>query len=206
VGSRWYQNGQHFLQDEQLWKGESGHLTIPKVSLPAMNVAAVVQAIKLLPFPISDAAIQTGLAEARLAGRYQELHWQGKQVILDVAHNPHAAANLCRSLALEKGSIHGVFAMLSDKDYDAVIKTMSEQLEHWFLAPSAGPRGLDLPELTSSLQQSEVAEDHYHACGTIVEALEQALDHAQPTDKIVVFGSFQTVGEVLAYFEQQQQG
>ena len=206
VGSRWYQNGQHFLQDEQLWKGESGNLTVPKVSLPAMNVAAVVQAIKLLPFAISDAAIQTGLAEARLAGRYQELNWQGKKVILDVAHNPHAAANLCRSLAQEKGAIHGVFAMLSDKDYDAVIKTMSEQLEHWFLAPSVGPRGLDLSDLTSSLQQSGVAEDHYHACGSIVEALQQALAYAQPTDKILVFGSFQTVGEVLAYFEQQQQG
>ena len=123
-----------------------------------------------------------------------------------MAHNPHAAANLCRSLAQEKGAIHGVFAMLSDKDYDAVIKTMSEQLEHWFLAPSVGPRGLDLSDLTSSLQQSGVAEDHYHACGSIVEALQQALAYAQPTDKILVFGSFQTVGEVLAYFEQQQQG
>ena len=205
IGATWYQNGEHFSQQEQVWTGADGHLAIPAVSLPEMNVAAVVQAIKLLPFDISDKAIQSGLSKARLTGRYQQLTWRGKQIILDVAHNPHAAANLGRKLTQEAASIHGVFAILSDKDYAAVIDTMAAYLEHWFLAPTTGPRGLGLDELTSSLKQSGVDAHRHHACDNIQQALEQAIAYSGKADKILVFGSFQTVGEILAYLEHQKE-
>jgi len=205
MGAKWYQNGEHFTQHEQVWCGENSRLALPEVNLPALNVAAVVQAIKLLPYAITDTAIRSGLGKASLTGRYQELTWRGKQIILDVAHNPHAAANLGRKLSHETTSIHGVFAILSDKDYAAVIDTMAEYLEHWFLAPTTGPRGLGLDDLTSSLKQSGVNEHRHHACDNIQQALEQAIAYSDKADKILVFGSFQTVGEVLAYLEHQQE-
>ncbi|MDP6968703.1 MAG: bifunctional tetrahydrofolate synthase/dihydrofolate synthase [Gammaproteobacteria bacterium] len=205
LGAQWYQNGEHFSQHKQIWCDGNSRLTLPKVSLPAMNVAAVVQAIKLLPYAISDKDIQSGLHQARVAGRYQQLTWRGKQIILDVAHNPHAATNLCSTLAQEKVPVHGVFAILSDKDYNAVINIMSGHLEQWFLAPTVGPRGLRLEDLSQSLHNSGVKKDRYHACDNIQQALTQAVNYADKADKILVFGSFQTVGEVLAYLETQQQ-
>ncbi|MCP4790136.1 MAG: bifunctional tetrahydrofolate synthase/dihydrofolate synthase [Gammaproteobacteria bacterium] len=206
IGAKWYQNGDQFCQQGQIWRSIDGtQLTLPEVKLPAQNVAAVVQAIKLLPMPISPQAIQKGLREARLTGRYQQLTWRNKRIILDVAHNPHAAANLGQELDTETMPVHGVFAILSDKDYAAIVEIMAQHLQHWYIAPTTGPRGLTTADLSQALDQAGVSQNRYHVCHSVKHALEQAAANANDADSILVFGSFHTVGDALAYFESQQE-
>ena len=205
IGAVVYQNGHQFTQIDQQWQNADASLVVPDVKLPPMNVAAAIQAVKLLPFAVSDEAIQQGLSDARLTGRYQELNWKGADIILDVAHNPHAAANLGRELAQQTNPVHGVFAILSDKDYGAVIDVLAGHLGHWYLAPTTGPRGLTTDDLVVALEAAGVSQNRYHICQTVEQALEDAVANAETQDRILVFGSFHTVGDALSYMESQQE-
>ena len=205
IGATCYQNGRQFTQTENKWQNGAVSLKVPAVKLPTMNVAAVIQAIRLLPFTISDSAIQQGLQDARLTGRYQELSWKNTNIILDVAHNPHAAANLGHELAQEKRAVHGVFAILSDKDYGAVINIMAAYLGRWYIAPTTGPRGLTTDHLVVALDAAGVSKEQYHICHSVEQALEDAVADADEEDRLLVFGSFHTVGDALSYMESQQE-
>ncbi len=206
IQATWYQNGQAFSQQDGLWCNQQGQqVAIPAVSLPPMNVAAVVQAIKLLPWHIDDAAIITGLQQARLTGRYQRIDWQQRQLILDVAHNPHAAANLAQQLASEGEQVSAVFAILADKDYPAVVTALKHSIKAWHLAPTSGPRGLNNRQLKAVLTSEEVADSAVSAYDSVVDALHGAIENTATGAKILVFGSFHTVGDVLAYLQQHDQ-
>jgi len=204
IGAICYQNGRQFSHTENKWQDGKVSLLVPAVKLPAMNVAAVIQAIRLLPFSISDRAIQQGLRDARLTGRYQELTWQHTNIILDVAHNPHAAANLGNELAQQTHPVHGVFAILSDKDYGAVISIMAAYLGRWYIAPTTGPRGLSTDQLVEALEAAAVSEEQYYICQNVEQALEAAVADADVDDRLLVFGSFHTVGDALSYMESKQ--
>ena len=136
-------------------------------------------------------------------GRFQRLEWQGKQLILDVAHNPQAAQNLATTLANEAcvGKTIAVLAMLGDKDYQQVIAALSASFDYWMLASSDGARGLSSLELASQTARHGVASDQVATHDTPVQAFNQAIEMASQTDRIIVFGSFVTVGAVLALIE-----
>jgi dihydrofolate synthase/folylpolyglutamate synthase len=127
-------------------------------------------------------------------------------VILDVAHNPHAAAVLEKNL----GNMgfhpytYAVFGMLSDKDIALVVKHMAPRIDHWFCAGLPGPRALTADQLASKVKDSIAAhqkpgEDDVavstHA--SVAEALAAAHKLSKPDDRIVVFGSFLTVAGAL---------
>lgn len=206
IGAQWFQNGQTFSQQASTWQNQEGQkVSVPQVSLPPMNVAAVIQAIKLLPWPISEEAIATGLQNARLTGRYQRLQWQQRELILDVAHNPHAAANLAKQLASEDTKVIAVFAILSDKDYQAVVAELKHCIGHWHIAPTTGIRGLDNADLTQVLATEGVTEAQFSSYENTIKALHGAIEQAPKDAKILVFGSFHTVGDVLGYLQQHEQ-
>ena len=204
IGAQCLQNGIDFKLEGNHWSNQAGlTMTLPKVSLPPMNVAAVVQAVVSLSFEIDAKHIAQGLAGARLMGRFQCLQWQGKQVILDVAHNPQAAQNLALELAKEncEGQTIAVVAMLGDKDYPQVINALSGCFGQWMLASSGGPRGLSSSELGQQLSLSGVADAQFDTFNNPTDAFVAAIAAAGPADRVIVFGSFVTVGEVLALVE-----
>lgn len=204
IGAQCLQNGIDFKLEGNHWSNQAGlTMTLPKVSLPPMNVAAVVQAVVSLSFEIDAKHIAQGLAGARLMGRFQRLQWQGKQVILDVAHNPQAAQNLALELAKEncEGQTIAVVAMLGDKDYPQVINALSGCFGQWMLASSGGPRGLSSSELGQQLSLSGVADAQFDTFNNPTDAFVAAIAAAGPADRVIVFGSFVTVGEVLALVE-----
>lgn len=204
IGAQCLQNGIDFKLEGKHWSNQAGlTMTLPKVSLPPMNVAAVVQAVVSLSFEIDAKHIAQGLAGARLMGRFQRLQWQGKQVILDVAHNPQAAQNLALELAKEncEGQTIAVVAMLGDKDYPQVINALSGCFGQWMLASSGGPRGLSSSELGQQLSLSGVADAQFDTFNNPTDAFVAAIAAAGPADRVIVFGSFVTVGEVLALVE-----
>ena len=204
INAQCMQNGVDFKVENNTWSNTLGlSIDLPETNLPPMNMAAVVQAISCLSFEIKAADIVLGLRKARLQGRFQRLEWQGKQLILDVAHNPQAAQNLAATLDKEvcEGKTIAVLAMLGDKDYQQVIKVLSSSFTHWMLASSEGVRGLSSLELANQLALNGVAFNSVIEHDTPLHAFTQAVTMASKQDRIVVFGSFVTVGAVLALIE-----
>ena len=146
---------------------------------------------------VSENAIRTGLTSARLSGRFQKIG-DSPELYVDVAHNPEAAAVLAQSIwGLEKrGRVHAVFGILRDKDFRGVLDAMGPAVDVWHVASTQGPRGLEasvpIGHLTSGMNQKPV-----HGYPGVSAAYRAAIQAAEPGDRVVAFGSFSVVSEVL---------
>ncbi len=162
----------------------------------ASTVLAVLDVLKE-KLPVSMAAVRRGLTEVELAGRFQVL--PGKPImILDVAHNPHAARSLAKSLASMPPfpKTYAVCAMLKDKDMAGVVRELMWQVDVWLVAGIAAPRGATAEEL-SGVVQGEIVEGEVLRFASVTEAMHHACEVADENDRIVAFGSFYTVAEVM---------
>lgn len=163
------------------------------------NASATLAALDVLKdrLPVSMEAVRRGLNEVQLAGRFQMV--PGKPtLILDVAHNPHAARSLAQSLASLPICPHtyAVFAMLKDKDMAGVVAALDPLIDTWLVAGIDAPRGATADELEHVVQQCSVRSDIL-AFKSIKEALRYACNAAGENDRIAAFGSFYTVAEVM---------
>ncbi len=175
---------------------------LPRPALPGRyqldNAAAAVAALSCLQdrLPVAMQALRSGLARAHLPGRFQVLPG-APRIVLDVAHNPHAARALAGNLAAlrQGGRIHAVLGMLCDKDVTEVVKALAPLVDSWHVAGLPSPRGLPGEELARLVlrQTGRVALVH----ADIAAALSGACANAGPADIIAVFGSFYTVAEAM---------
>jgi dihydrofolate synthase/folylpolyglutamate synthase len=172
--------------------------------LNACAVLAALEALKL-ELPVGAQEVRTGLVTVELPGRFQVLPGR-PTVILDVAHNPHAASALNQNL----GNMgfhpytYAVFGSMHDKDIDGVIAAMSEHVDHWCLSNLPSPRAASAAELAAKVHivQAGVVADSAERTITIFDdpaaAYANAMSRAGENDRIVVFGSFLTVAGVMA--------
>jgi dihydrofolate synthase/folylpolyglutamate synthase len=162
------------------------------------NASAVLAALDALKdkTPVSMEAVRRGLSEVELTGRFQFV--PGKpQLILDVAHNPHAARSLAQNLTnLPPAKTFAVFAMLKDKDMAGVVQALDVQVDVWLVAGIAAPRGASATELAQVLKEAGVRGEVV-VCDSIAESLHEASKGASLNDRIAAFGSFYTVAEVM---------
>ena len=165
------------------------------------NAATAIAALAFLRdvLPVPASAVRDGLVRVELPGRFQVLPGR-PTVVLDVAHNPHAA----RAFAEALGSMGyhprttAVFGMLADKDIDGVIAAVGSRIDRWHVATLPGPRGATGDALQARLRAAGVAAQAMRAFPDIATAYRAAVDAATETDRIVVFGSFLTVAAALA--------
>ena len=168
--------------------------------LNASAALAALEALKL-ELPVGAQEVRTGLVTVELPGRFQVLPGR-PSVILDVAHNPHAAAAL--NLNLGNMGFHpytyAVFGSMHDKDIDGVIAAMSEHVDHWCLTGLPSPRAATASELAAKVQivQPERPERTVNIFDDPAQAYANAISRAGENDRIVVFGSFLTVAGVMA--------
>ncbi len=161
----------------------------------ASSVLAVLDVLKGR-LPVSMEAVRRGLVEVTLSARFQMV--PGKPtLILDVAHNPHAARSLARNLAALPPSpkTYAVIAMLKDKDMAGVIAALLPQVDVWLVAGIDAPRGASADELGQVLLEAQAGEVLRFA--TASEALHHACNRAGENDRILTLGSFYTVAEVM---------
>jgi dihydrofolate synthase/folylpolyglutamate synthase len=172
-----------------------------------LNASAVLAALEALrlELPVGAQEVRTGLVTVELPGRFQVLPGR-PTVILDVAHNPHAAAALNQNL----GNMgfhpytYAVFGSMHDKDIDGVIAAMSEHVDHWCLADLPSPRAASASELAAKVQIAQpqgVANSDERTIKIFDDpaaAYANAMGRAGENDRIVVFGSFLTVAGVMA--------
>ena len=170
--------------------------------LPLTSVACALEAIQLLPYPISVSAINAGLTKVAIAGRMQKLQVRrqdGREVtvILDVAHNPQAAQYLAERLKtlMSEQRLTAVLAMLDDKDFGSVVNGFDDIFNEWHVAAvSYGPRALPAETLADHLiSRGQRVQCHEN----VADALDAALEVDDKTNTVVVFGSFHTVSESL---------
>jgi dihydrofolate synthase/folylpolyglutamate synthase len=159
------------------------------------NASAAIAALDTLRerLPIAMQDVRRALAEVALPGRFQVLPGR-PQVVLDVAHNPEAAAVLAANLG-ESGfspETIAVFGMLRDKDIAGVVRAVAPRITRWHLATLPGTRGVDAAQLARVLMEEKIQSPFFEH-PTVVEALAAARNEAGESDKIVVFGSFLTV-------------
>jgi len=162
------------------------------------NAATTITAIRELQsrLPLTVDAIARGLERVALPGRFERIADRDVEWILDVAHNPAAARVLAASLRATqgRGRTIAVCGMLADKDVPAVLAELRGCVDTWIAAATEGPRGLDDTELA---RRARVVEVDMHPGGTVAEAMRFARSRAGAGDRIVVFGSFHTVGPAL---------
>jgi dihydrofolate synthase / folylpolyglutamate synthase len=184
------------------WWGPSGKrsgLAHPALrgSIQLRNASAALAALDCLRerLPLAMQSVRRGLAEVSLPGRFQVLPGR-PQMVLDVAHNPEAAAVLAANLG-DSGfapEIIAVFGMLRDKDIAGVVRAMAPRITRWHLATLPGPRGADASEISEILSKENI-EAPASLFPTVAAALAAAKKEADENDKIIVFGSFLTVAD-----------
>ncbi len=170
------------------------------------NAAGVLAALTSLKekLPVAREAIEKGLLEAYMPGRFEKLTVAGTPLILDVGHNPQAATVLAQNIQKTQKDgekLLAVFAMLKDKDIASVAKIMAPFISEWFVAPLGGPRGAGLAILTERLTAARVSQERFKTFESVDLALNEALNEAhrlapQPV-RILVFGSFVTVAAAV---------
>ncbi len=165
------------------------------------NAATALAAIDALRerLPVPAGAVRDGLVHVELPGRFQVLPGR-PTVVLDVAHNPHAARVLADTL-FGMGfhpRTFAVFGMLGDKDIQGVVRALAPRIDAWHIAPLPGPRGASAARLESELTGAGVAREAIRAFDDIGDAFAAARNEANEADRIAAFGSFLTVAAALA--------
>jgi dihydrofolate synthase/folylpolyglutamate synthase len=172
----------------------------------ASGVLAALEAMRLV-LPVPAQAVRNGLAMVALPGRFQVVPGQ-PTLVLDVAHNPHASAALAHNLD-QMGyhpRTHAVFGAMADKDLAALVAPLHPLVDHWHCCDLPTPRAASADALAAVLLQAGLTSRAGGLPAATVQthtnpvaALHKALEVADPADRILVFGSFYTVGGVLQH-------
>ncbi len=188
--------------DRQQWNWAGRGRRFNGLAFPALrgvnqlvNAAGALAALSALRdrLPVTAQAVRTGLALVELPGRFQIVPGQ-PTLVLDVSHNTQAVAVLARNLDAMGfyPRTHAVFGAMRDKALDHMLAAVRGLIDAWYLCPLPSPRSASAEELQALLPG---AVSSLYADPVL--ALQAAAAAADPADRIVVFGSFLTVGGVL---------
>ncbi|QNA89884.1 bifunctional tetrahydrofolate synthase/dihydrofolate synthase [Massilia sp. Dwa41.01b] len=203
----------NYQGDQQQWSYGGRTQRRNSLAYPALrganqllNASAALAALEALrmQLPAGAQEVRTGLALVELPGRFQVLPGR-PTVVLDVAHNPHAAATLAQNL----GNMgfhrytYAVFGIMADKDIAGVVAPMAQYIDHWCVADLDSPRaapGDALVQQLGALRPAGAKESDFSVTSfpDPAAAFANAMSRAEENDRIVVFGSFYTVAGVMA--------
>tara|TARA_R110002167_G_scaffold22064_2_gene79289 strand:+ start:5003 stop:6274 length:1272 start_codon:yes stop_codon:yes gene_type:complete len=208
LGCPLYRWGQDFGPESGIenwdWFGKTAqaqmlqYRQLPFPELPFENASTALQVISLLPLSVSETSIRQGLKHAALAGRRQRIERGGRELILDVAHNPHAAAYLVNRLPAIEGDTWCVLGMLEDKDRALTLAALAPAITHWLFADLSVPRGCRAEQLVAVLPEGQQAASY----DSPWEACQAALARSRRGDRVLVVGSFYTVADVLLQLQE----
>jgi dihydrofolate synthase/folylpolyglutamate synthase len=207
-GADLWQFGQdfNFQGDRQQWSWAGRGQRRNAMAYPALrganqliNASAALAALSSLKeqLPVTQGAVRQGFALVELAARFQVLPGQ-PAVVLDVAHNPHAAGVLAVNLD-QMGFFPktvAVVGIVAGKDAAAIFTRLTDRIDHWCLCslagPDAGPRARSAEELAKTLNAA-LPNAAFSCHDNAEQAFVAAKSMVQSNDRIVVFGSFLTI-------------
>lgn len=212
VGAELWQFGKdfNFSGDKLQWGWAGRGRRYSGLAYPALrganqliNASGVLAALEALRdrMPVTAQAVRNGLAMVELPGRFQIVPGQ-PTLVLDVAHNPHAVAALAENLDAMGfyPTTHAVFGAMADKDVIPMLVRVGPLVDRWYFCDLPTPRAASAEHLNQQWQavpprKNVMATKHPQP----MAALQAAVAAADPADRIIVFGSFFTVGGVLQH-------
>lgn len=198
----------NFSGDKQQWGWAGRGRRYAGLAYPALrganqlvNASGVLAALAALreQLPVTAQAVRNGLAFVELPGRFQIIPGQ-PTLVLDVAHNPHSVAALTANLDAMGyyPTTHAVFGAMADKDLAPMLARILPLVDRWYFTDLPTPRAASAAALKDFWQaQNPRPNVTAAAFADPMQALQAAIAAADPADRIVVFGSFYTVGGVL---------
>lgn len=165
------------------------------------NAAAVLMVLQAMSdyFPVSQQVVFESLRNFRMPGRFQVIPAE-VPYILDVAHNPQSATMLAANIAAlpVTGRVHMVLGMLRDKNHADFMRELLPCVDHWYLSTLATPRGACSSDLADTLRMLDQQVD-FVEFDDIATAIQAAQSASGPGDRIIVSGSFVTVGDAIRH-------
>lgn len=193
---QWSYSGRQVRRSALPWPALRGDVQL-------LNAAGVLAALETLgaKLPVSQQAVREGLLRVEIPARFQVLPGR-PTVILDVAHNPRAGAVLANNLDRIgfAPATHAVFGALRDKDIGGIVAQLKGRVDHWYVGSTPGPRGAlagDVAAIVRSALGAEGSLRTINEFDSVERAYAAAREGAGPDDRIVVFGSFLTVADVM---------
>lgn len=194
--NRWHWQGMGIRYDNLVRPGLRGAHQLD-------NAAGAIAVLQILSdrLPVTAEAINDGLSRPELHGRTEVING-APLLVLDVAHNPQATAELAQTLCAMDGasgyhsSTVAVVGMLRDKDIAASLRPMLGIVQHWYVADLSGPRAASAQQLKDILLtiDGNAVVSTYRS---VAEAFGAALDETDADARVVIFGSFLTVGGIM---------
>ncbi len=199
VDASWVQTDYSASRDAQNWRWSMGDISLnalPLPQIPLQNAATALAALHKLGWLSDNASLRNVIASTVLPGRCQRVA-SSPEVVIDVAHNPQATRALRTWLdAQAPATLHIVVGMLKDKAVTESLAPLADVAAHWYAAAIPGPRGRTASSMADALHEAGIHEvDEFD---TVTCAYQCARQNSQPADRILVFGSFLTVADVLA--------
>ncbi|MDP2255571.1 MAG: bifunctional tetrahydrofolate synthase/dihydrofolate synthase [Polaromonas sp.] len=210
VGADLWRFGQdfNFSGDKLQWSWAGRGRRYAGLAYPALrganqlvNASGVLAALTALRdrLPVTAQAVRNGLSMVELPGRFQIIPGQ-PTLVLDVAHNPHSVAALTENLDAMGfyPCTHAVFGAMADKDLAPMLARVGPLIDKWYfcdLPTARAATGEALQATWAALKtRPDVTANAYKSPELALQAVVKAAD---PADRIVVFGSFLTVGGIL---------
>lgn len=198
----------NYAGDKQQWSWSGRGRRYSGLAYPAlrganqlMNASGALAALESLRsrIPVTAQAVRNGLAMVSLPGRFQIVPGQ-PALVLDVAHNAHAVAVLAENLDAMGyyPCTHLVLGAMADKDVAPMLARIAPLADAWYFTDLPTPRASPAENLKQAWQALGLRDDARVSCHANPQAaLQSAVAAADPADRIVVFGSFYTVGGIL---------
>jgi dihydrofolate synthase/folylpolyglutamate synthase len=212
IGATLYIPGRDFnyqlSEDHWSWQWDSViYENLPRPdqynSCQIQNAAGVLMVLNTLTskLPIKAGAIEKGLENFSLIGRFQMLT-EGTQIILDVAHNNQSAKMLVHNLKQfpNSGKTHIIIGMLKDKDRNSILGELIEIADYWHTVTISNPRGTDSETIKNELLDLGVTVPISES-DTVANTFLKLQKETGMHDRIVVTGSFLSVGDAIKYLE-----
>ncbi len=213
IGAQFYQINNDFSyqkNDDHTWEwkgfGKSYSLDLPALAgeFQLNNASTVLAGLHILNrlLPPSQEHIKQGLKGVSLIGRLQTIHHQPEWIV-DVAHNPHAAKQLAKYLQKKPitGKTIALFSILKDKDIDQVISIMNSQINEWHIVELKGSRRTKIDKLEKTISHHS-NDNKVITHQNFLEAVKSIKTTSNFKDRVVAFGSFLVVSEVINACDQ----
>ena len=171
-------------------------LTLPQIA-PRNAALAVASVAALTRLPHAQ-ELESAAVSCVHPGRFERVSWQGREMVLDVAHNPASAGFLNTQLGAHypRQRVVGWVGFLADKDVPGIVQALAGQVAEWVITPVPGPRGLAVAEARQKLLLAGIAESRVHLAENLPKGLDRVLQLAGRADIIAAFGCFGQVQQV----------
>lgn len=200
----------HDVRNPEKWTWRGRETLLDGLSVPSLSgrfqlqnasaVLALLEAIGRRDLLRRD-TVSHAFASLSVPGRFQWLDDQ-RRWLLDVAHNPHAAAGLADSLArLDRGNVTAIIGVLADKDLEGIVAPLAPHVDHWIAVTAHNRRALDARLLAQSI--AHLCNKPCLVAGSLREAMQHANQRRAADDLILVTGSFFTAGPALDLWRRE---